>query len=294
MGKNLSRKDPYKNFDFKQAEKLIRQALKEDIGKDDVTSCHFIPKDSISRAEILVKEDGIIAGLKIFEMVMKIVERSIKVSFKVKDGANVRKGQVIGLVSGNSRGILRGERVSLNLLQRMSGVATQTFKAVEALGDSRIKVIDTRKTTPNLRIFEKLAVVLGGGENHRFGLYDMILVKDNHIEANGGLENTIQKLKKIRRRTELKIEVEVKNMKEFELLIKEGAGYVDRVMLDNFSISDVKRAVASNTGNFEVEISGGVNLKNISKYRGIKGINYISMGSLTHTVDSMDISLNFL
>lgn len=289
----MSRKDPYKNFDFKQAEKLIRQALKEDIGRDDVTSSHFIPKGSVSKAEILVKEDGIIAGLRIFSKVFEIVDSGVKVKFSVKDGSIVKNGRVIGEVSGNSRSILKGERVSLNLLQRMSGVATQTFRAVKALGDDNIKVIDTRKTTPNLRIFEKLAVRLGGGENHRFGLYDMILIKDNHIEANGGLENTLQKLKKIRAQTELKIEVEVKNLREFELLSQNGKEYVDRVMLDNFSIANVKRASAQNTAGFEIEISGGINLKNISKYRGIKGIDYISMGSLTHSVDSMDISLNF-
>lgn len=290
----MRRKDPYKNFNFKQAEKLIRQALMEDIGRDDVTSSHFIPKDSVSKAEILVKEDGIIAGLKIFSKVFETVDPGVKVKFNVKDGSHVKKGQAIGEVFGKSRSLLKGERVSLNLLQRMSGIATQTFYAVKALGDDNIKVIDTRKTTPNLRIFEKLAVRLGGGENHRFGLYDMILIKDNHIEANGGLENTLQKLKKIRARTELKIEVEVKNLREFELLSQNGEGYVDRVMLDNFSIGDVKRASALNTAGFEIEISGGINLKNISKYRGIKGIDYISMGSLTHSVDSMDISLNFL
>lgn len=290
----MARKDPYKNFNFRQAEKLIRLALKEDIGKDDVTSCHFIGKDSVSKAELLVKEAGIIAGLRIFEMVFNIVDPKVKVNFNVKDGAMVKKGQVIGMVSGDSKSILKSERVGLNLLQRMSGVATQTMKAKETLGDNRIKVIDTRKTTPNMRIFEKLAVLIGGGENHRFGLYDMILVKDNHIEANDGLENTLQKIKKIRGRTELKIEVEVKNLKEFALLTENGKGFIDRVMLDNFSINDVKRAVSANKAGFEIEISGGVNLKNISKYRGIKGINYISMGSLTHSVDSMDISLNFL
>src|SRR5690606_14411138 len=238
--------------------------------------------------------DGIIAGLKIFSKVFEIVDPGVKVKFNLKDGSRVKRGQVIGEVLGSSRSILKGERVSLNLLQRMSGVATQTFQAVKALGDDNIKVIDTSKTTPNLRIFEKLAVRLGGGENHRIGLYDMILIKDNHIEANGGLENTLQKLKKIRARTELKIEVEVKNLREFELLSQIGEGYVDRVMLDNFSIANVKRASAQNTAGFEIEISGGVNLKNISKYSRIKGIDYISMGSLTHSVDSIDISLNFL
>jgi nicotinate-nucleotide pyrophosphorylase (carboxylating) len=289
----MGKSDPYRNFDFTQAEKLIKMALKEDIGKDDVTSCHFISKDSVSKANVLVKEAGVIAGLRIFEMVFNLVDPKVKVKFKVQDGAKVKRGQVIGTVSGSSKSILKTERTALNLLQRMSGIATQTMKAREALGGDSIKVIDTRKTTPNLRIFEKLAVRIGGGENHRFGLYDMILIKDNHIEANRGLSNTIEKIKKIRKRTELKIEVEVKNLSEFKLLTENANGIVDRVMLDNFSISEVKNAVKENKAGFEIEISGGVNPENISKYHGIRGIDYISMGSLTHSVDSMDISLDF-
>ena len=285
--------DYYKNFDLEQARKTIKLALKEDIGSGDVTSDNFISKDSVSRADILVKENGVIAGLKIFQMVFNEVDPKVKVRFRVKDGAKVRKGQIIGEVNGRSRSILKAERVGLNLLQRMSGIATQAMRAKEALGDNRISVVDTRKTTPNMRLFEKLAVKMGGGANHREGLYDMILIKDNHIEASGGLEKTIEKIKKIRKKTELKIEVEVKNLREFKLLTENVKGLVDRVMLDNFSIADVRKAIRGNKAGFEIEISGGVNLKNINKYKGIRGIGLISMGSLTHSVKSMDIALDF-
>ena len=226
-------------------------------------------------------------------MVFNEVDPKVKVRFRVKDGAKVRKGQIIGEVNGRSRSILKAERVGLNLLQRMSGIATQAMRAKEALGDNRISVVDTRKTTPNMRLFEKLAVKMGGGANHREGLYDMILIKDNHIEASGGLEKTIEKIKKVRKKTELKIEVEVKNLREFKLLTENVKGLVDRVMLDNFSIADVRKAIRGNKAGFEIEISGGVNLKNINKYKGIRGIGLISMGSLTHSVKSMDIALDF-
>lgn len=286
--------DYYKNFDFSRARRIIKSALREDIGTGDVTSDNFIAKDRMSKADILVKEDCVLAGSRIFEMVFGIVDSGVKVKFTVKDGEYVKKGKVVGTVEGRSRSILKGERVALNIFQRMCGVATQTATAVKALGDKNIKIIDTRKTTPNMRIFEKLAVVMGGGANHRTGLYDMILIKDNHIEANDGLKKTIEKIKKIRKKTELKIEVEVKNNREFKLLAEQGKGYIDRVMLDNFTIPNVKKAVEVNKGGFEIEISGGVNPGNISKYRGIKGIDYISMGSLTHSVKSTDISLDFV
>ncbi len=286
--------DYYKNFDFSRAKRIVRSALREDIGTGDVTSDNFITKEGKSKADILVKEDCVLAGTKIFEMVFGVIDSSVKVRFVVKDGEHIKKGKVIGSVEGRSRSILKGERVALNIFQRMCGVATQTSNAVKALGDRNIKVTDTRKTTPNMRLFEKLAVRIGGGKNHRIGLYDMILVKDNHIEANGGLEETLEKIKKIRKKTELKIEVEVKNIKEFRYLAEHGKSFIDRVMLDNFTIPNVKKAIELNKPCFEIEISGGVHSGNISKYRGIKGIDYISMGSLTHSVKSTDISLDFV
>jgi len=282
----------YKNFNFTEAEKLIRLALKEDIGKGDITSEYFIPVNADSKADLLIKENGIIAGLEIFKFVFKIVDKNVKVSFSKNEGMQVFAGDVIGKVKGNTRSLLKGERLSLNLLQRMSGIATQTFELIKKLNNKSIKIIDTRKTTPNLRIFEKLAVRIGGGENHRTGLYDMVLIKDNHIEANRGIEKTLDALlgKKIKE----KVEIEVKDLNELKIVIAKGKGKIDRVMLDNFKITDVIKAVELNKGLFELEISGGVNLKNIGKYSGVKGVDYISTGSVTHSVKSMDISLNFI
>ncbi|MEO8447013.1 MAG: carboxylating nicotinate-nucleotide diphosphorylase [bacterium] len=282
----------FKNFNFTEAENLIRLALKEDIGSGDITSEYFIPKNSYSNAELLVKEDGIIAGLEIFKFVFKIVDKSVKVSFSKNEGMQVFAGNVIGKVKGNTRSMLKGERLSLNLLQRMSGIATQTFELTKKLNNKSIKIIDTRKTTPNLRIFEKLAVRIGGGENHRTGLYDMVLIKDNHIEANGGIENTLEVL--LKKNIKEKVEIEVRDLNELKIVITKGKGKVDRVMLDNFKISDVIKAVKLNKGLFELEISGGVSLKNIGRYSRVNGVKYISTGSVTHSVKSLDISLNFI
>lgn len=284
----------YKDFDFKKSEKLIRLAIKEDIGSGDVTSKYFIDEKSVSNANVLVKSDGIIAGLKIFKQVYELVNKNIKVKFLMNDGDEVKSGDIVATVKGNSRSVLSAERISLNLLQRMSGVATQVNRLTKLLNNPSIKIIDTRKTTPNLRILEKLAVRIGGGENHRMGLYDMILIKDNHIEASGGIDNILKKIKKIKKNKELQIEVEVTSLSQLELLIKKGKGLIDRVMLDNFEIHEVREAVTMNKGLFEIEISGGVNSGNIHLYSGINGINFISSGAVTHSVKSMDISLEFL
>ena len=284
----------YKDFDFRKAEILIREALEEDLGKGDITSELLIPPDSVSKAELLVKENGIIAGLEIFRLVFRIIDRNISVKFFKKDGEKVKRGEVIALIKGKTRKMLLGERLALNILQRMSGIAGQVKQLTERLGNPGIKVTDTRKTTPNFRIFEKLAVKTGGGENHRTGLYDMILIKDNHIEANGGIANTIKILKNKKSNIKNKTEIEVKNIKELKIVLKEGAGAVDRIMLDNFRLPDVKKAVIMNRNRFELEISGGVNLKNIGRYKHIKGVSYISSGSVTHSVKSLDISFNFI
>lgn len=284
----------YKNFDFKKAARLIDLAFKEDVGKGDITSELLISEDSNSKAELLIKENGIIAGLKIFEQVFEIIDKKIKIVFLKKDGAIVSKGDVIGRIRGNTRNLLKGERIALNLLQRMSGIATYTDYLKKKLDDNSIKIIDTRKTTPNLRIFEKLAVSIGGGKNHRFGLYDMILIKDNHIEANGGINKTLDILAKNKNTVKEKIEIEVKDLEELKMVVSKGVNFINRVMLDNFRISDVVKAVKLNNNLFEIEISGGINEENISNYRGIEGIDYISIGSITHSANSLDISLNFI
>lgn len=284
----------YKGFNFNQSDKLIRSALKEDSGKGDVTSKLLIPENSVSKAELLVKEDGIIAGLEIFRSVFKIIDKGTIVKLNEKDGQRVKKGEVIGTVTGNTRKLLLGERVALNLLQRMSGIATFTDIITRKLGNKNIKIIDTRKTTPNLRLFEKLAVTMGGGANHRFGLYDMILIKDNHIEANGGISKTLEILNKKKDRIKVKVEIEVKNIKELSIVISNGKNIIDRIMLDNFSLKDLKKAIVLNAGKFELEVSGGIDLYNINKYSSLKGIDFISIGALTHSVNSLDISFNFI
>ncbi len=283
----------YRNFDFKEAGKLIESALKEDLGKGDITSNLLIPENSKSKAELLIKQDGIIAGIEIFKLVFKIIDKDVSIKFRVKDGERVSEGQVIGILSGNTRNLLLGERTSLNLLQRMSGIATLTNQLIKKLNNKNIKITDTRKTTPNLRMFEKLAVKAGGGENHRSGLNDMVLVKDNHIEANGGLSGTLKILKQKRSRVKEKIEIEVRNLTEMKEVISNGKNIIDRVMLDNFAIPEIKKAVDLNKGMFEIEVSGGINQKNIYKYSKLKGIDFISIGYLTHSVSSLDISLNF-
>jgi nicotinate-nucleotide pyrophosphorylase (carboxylating) len=206
----------------------------------------------------------------------------------------LKTGTVIGQISGKSRKLLLGERLSLNILQRLSGIATSVHNFRKRLNNDSIKILDTRKTTPNFRAFEKLAVKIGGGENHRFGLYDMILIKDNHISANGGIEMTLKRLKKIKKKPELKIEIEVKNLNELKTVIKNGINIVNIVMLDNFTIGDVKKAVRLIDKKFKIEISGGINFNTINLYSGIKGIDFISSGSLTHSVKSADISLDFI
>lgn len=283
-----------KNFDSKKVEHLILLALKEDLGKGDITSEMLISPESESEAELLVKEKGIISGLKIFEKVFKLIDKNVKLQFTKKDGSSVKPGDIIGKVRGNTKNLLLGERTGLNILQRMSGIATYTNNLKKKLNNDSIKIIDTRKTTPNFRLFEKLAVTHGGGENHRHGLYDMMLIKDNHIEANGGISETIDILISKKKKIKVKVEIEVKDLKEFQIVVLKGRGVIDRVMLDNFKIADVKEAVKINRGLFELEISGGINENNIKLYSRLKGIDFISVGSLTHSAGSLDISLNFI
>ncbi len=284
----------YKDFDFKQADNLIELALKEDKGSGDVTSEILIPASKNSVAEILVKERCILAGIEIFTRVFAKIDKKIRVTFFVREGERINKKQVVGEITGNTRKILLGERLALNILQRMSGVATATHEFTQELSNKSIKVIDTRKTTPNMRIFEKAAVRIGGGANHRMGLYDMMLIKDNHIESNGGIWNTMEKLKQIKKKINVPVEIEAKELDEVRVIAENGKGIVDRIMLDNFAIKDINEAVKICNGNFELEISGGVNLKNISHYRKVKGIDFISIGALTHSVKSIDISLEFI
>lgn len=287
-------KDYYKNFDFKSAEKIIKDALKEDARKGDVTSNLLIPGGLKSLAKIVFKDNGVIAGLELFRLVFNSIDKNIIVKFKVKDGDYLKYGTLIGEISGSTRSILLGERLSLNIIQRLSGIATAVYNYNKRLDNNSIRILDTRKTTPNLRAFEKLAVKIGGGVNHRFGLSDMILIKDNHISANGGIANTLEKLKKIRNKTELKIEIEVKTVNELKSVISGGRGLVDIIMLDNFKPEEIKEAIRLINKKFKIEVSGGINPDNISSFKNLTGIDFISVGSVTHSVKSSDISLDFI
>ena len=290
----MSNRKFYKDFDFITAEKLIKQALKEDAGKGDITSNLLIPEVNNSEANLMAKEPGVIAGIEIFKLVHKIVDAKTKVITACPEGQIIRSCARIAVVKGSSRSLLKAERLSLNILQRMSGIASAVYNLTKRLDNPAIKILDTRKTTPNFRLFEKLAVRIGGGENHRFGLYDMILIKDNHIEANGGIENTLKRLKKSVIPGNIKVEIEVKDLNEFDIVQAKGKGIVDIVMLDNFTVENVQKAAEMNKRKFKIEISGGVNIRNIHNYSGLKGIDFISTGSVTHSVRSMDLSLDFV
>jgi nicotinate-nucleotide pyrophosphorylase (carboxylating) len=260
-------------------------ALREDIGKGDITTNSVITADAKTSAKIIVKENGIICGMPIARLVFQSVDKNLKFSEKVKDGNFVKKGTIAAIVSGPARGILTAERTALNFLQRLSGISTLTNKFVKAAG-KRVKILDTRKTSPGLRVLEKYAVKMGGGCNHRIGLFDAVLIKDNHIAVAGGLKQAVRAAKK-KLNT---IEVETSTLGEVKDAIGSG---VSRIMLDNMSIAGIKKAVQlirSSKSKIEIEVSGGITLKNIRKIAGT-GIDYISIGALTHSAPALDISL---
>ncbi|MCS7230257.1 MAG: carboxylating nicotinate-nucleotide diphosphorylase [Candidatus Kryptonium sp.] len=281
-----------KNFTLEeQIVEIVKRALLEDIGYGDITTMSVIGDEYIeSDAELIVKEDGVIAGIDVAWIVFKTVDPNLKFVPNVSDGDFVKKGEIIGAVSGDVRSILAAERVMLNFVQRMSGIATLTRKFVKAVEGTKAKITDTRKTAPGLRLIDKLAVEIGGGVNHRFGLYDMILIKDNHIAISGGVEKAIEKcLKYVKEKNlDVKIEVEAHNLDDVKKIVKFDG--IDRVMLDNFSIDDLKTAVDLIGGKFEVEASGGITLENVRQVAET-GVDYISVGMLTHSPKALDISL---
>nr|MBC7611657.1 carboxylating nicotinate-nucleotide diphosphorylase [Pseudopedobacter sp.] len=269
---------------------FIKSALKEDLGDGDHTSLSTIPSNASGKAKLLVKEQGIIAGIQIALEIFKVVDENLKVEVLIKDGALVHVGDIVFYVSGNSRSILIAERLVLNTMQRMSGIATTTRKIVDLLSVTPTKVLDTRKTTPNLRFLEKQAVLIGGGVNHRFGLFDMILIKDNHVDYAGGIIKAIQAAKdyvKIHQKN-IQIEIEVRNKKELEEVLNIGG--VDRILLDNFKFEELRAAVNLIDGRFITEASGGITSENALEYAKC-GVDYISMGALTHSIKSLDMSL---
>lgn len=268
---------------------LIMQALQEDITSEDITTNAVMRKAKQGEVDLICKEDGIIAGLSVFERVFVLLDQNTKVEFFVEDGDKVAKGQLMGKVYGDIRVLLSGERVALNYLQRMSGIATYTRQIADLLAGSRTKLLDTRKTTPNMRIFEKYAVRVGGGHNHRYNLSDGILLKDNHIGAAGSITKAVEMAKEYAPFVR-KIEIEVENLDQVREAVEAGA---DIIMLDNMSPDMMKKAIEMIDGRAETECSGNVTRENIDKLVSV-GVDYISSGALTHSSPILDISMKNL
>lgn len=271
------------------ADNLILSALQEDITSEDITTNSVMPYYQLGEVELICKEDGVIAGLDVFRRVFELLDEKTEVAFTVKDGDFVTNGQKIGLVKGDIRVLLSGERTALNYLQRMSGIATYTRKIADLLEGTDTKLLDTRKTTPNMRVFEKYAVKVGGGYNHRYNLSDGILLKDNHIGAAGGVKEAVTMAKEYAPFVR-KIEVEVENLDMLREALEAGA---DIIMLDNMSVEDMKEAVKLCKGKAETECSGNVTKENVARLVDI-GVDYISSGALTHSSPILDLSLKNL
>lgn len=269
---------------------IIQNALSEDIGDGDHSTIACIDSDSVGEAKLMVKETGIIAGVALATQVFKLVDERLNVTILLEDGQAVKPGDIVLKVNGPARSILSSERLILNCMQRMSGIATMTKSIVDLVKHTNVKILDTRKTTPGLRILEKWAVRIGGGYNHRFGLYDMVMLKDNHIDFAGGITNAVKQTKAYLQslKKELKIEVEVRNKKE--LLEAINTNGIDRIMLDNFTPDQIKEALPLIPSTLEVEASGGITLESIVDYAET-GVHFISVGALTHSVKSLDLSL---
>jgi len=277
-------------LDIQLIHQFIKNALAEDVGDGDHTSLSTIPEGTQGKAKLIIKEDGILAGMELAQEIFKIVDADLQVTTLLQDGAEVKVGDIGLTVAGSTHAILIAERLVLNCMQRMSGIATKTHRIVSLLKDTKTKILDTRKTTPGLRYLEKWAVRIGGGVNHRIGLYDMILIKDNHVDYAGGISNAIHSTKKYLadHHKSLQIEIEVRNIEELSQVL--AIGGVDRIMLDNFSFENLKTAVALIDGRFTTEASGGITEENVLEYAAC-GVDFISMGALTHSVKSLDISL---
>jgi nicotinate-nucleotide pyrophosphorylase (carboxylating) len=270
-------------------DRLIDLAFAEDIGDGDHTTLCCIPEDAIGKSHLLIKEDGILAGVEVAKKVFDRFDNTMAVEVLIGDGAHVKKGDIAMIVSGKVRSLLQTERLMLNIMQRMSGIATMTNRYVERLEGTHTHVLDTRKTTPGMRMLEKQAVKIGGGVNHRIGLFDMILLKDNHVDFAGGISNAINRCHQYLKAKglDLKIEIEVRNFDELKQVMD--CGGVDRVMLDNFSVQNTKKAVDMIAGKIETESSGGITFDTIREYAEC-GVDFISVGALTHSVKGLDMS----
>lgn len=270
-------------------DRLIDLAFAEDIGDGDHTTLCCIPDDAMGKSHLLIKEDGILAGVEVAKRVFARFDPTLHVDVLIKDGSEVKKGDIAMIVSGKIRSLLQTERLMLNIMQRMSGIASMTHRYVKRLEGTKTKVLDTRKTTPGMRMLEKQAVKIGGGVNHRIGLFDMILLKDNHVDFAGGIKNAIGRCHKYltEKSLDLKIEIEVRNFDEIRQVLD--CGGVDRIMLDNFSVEDTKKAVEMIDGKYEIESSGGITFDTIRQYAEC-GVDFISVGALTHSVKGLDMS----
>lgn len=274
----------------KEIDLIIANAIREDVGGGDHSSLACISEDARGTAKLLVKDNGILAGVGFAKKLLEYVDPGLKLDIKIQDGTPIQYGDVVFYVSGLSHSILKSERVMLNVMQRMSAIATKTHEYVKLVEGTKAKILDTRKTTPGIRALEKWAVTIGGGENHRFALYDMIMLKDNHIDFAGGVSKAIKKTQDYleRNHLNLKIIVEARDFQEVEEILKTGG--VDRILLDNFNFEDTRKAVEMIGNRCQTESSGGINKETLRKYAEC-GVDYISSGALTHSVSNMDLSL---
>lgn len=270
--------------------RFINGALEEDVRDGDHTSLSTIPEYAVSKARLLVKDNGILAGVELAQLIFKTVDPKLEINVLMHDGDAMKVGDVAFYVEGPDRSILTAERLVLNCMQRMSGIATVTHSIVKKLEGTKCKVLDTRKTTPGIRLLEKWAVKIGGGENHRFGLFDMILIKDNHVDYAGGIKNALTAAQSYvkTKGLNLPIEIEVRNLAELKEVLEVGG--VIRIMLDNFTFTAIEEALKLIGGRFPVEASGGINPDNVRQYAET-GVDYVSMGYLTHSIKSLDLSL---
>lgn len=277
-------------MDKEYIHQFIANALKEDVGDGDHTSLATIPEGTLGKAKLLVKDYGILAGVELGVEIFKTIDPGLRVNVLLQDGAEVKPKDIVLEVEGSVHSILKAERLVLNCMQRMSGIATNTNEIVDLLKGTNTQVLDTRKTTPGMRYLEKWAVRIGGGVNHRFGLYDMILIKDNHVDYSGGIRRAIENARHYISTLgkKLAIEIEVRNFDELEEVLQTGG--VDRILLDNFNFADLKHAVNMIEGRYITEASGGITVENAREYANC-GVDYISIGALTHSVKCLDLSL---
>ncbi len=270
-------------------DRLIDLAFSEDIGDGDHTTLCCIPEDAMGKSRLLVKEEGILAGLRVAKQIFRHFDPEMQVEELISDGTHVKPGDVAMVVTGRVRSLLQTERLMLNVMQRMSGIATMTAKYVEKLKGTKTRVLDTRKTTPGMRMLEKEAVKIGGGTNHRIGLFDMILLKDNHVDFAGGIANALDRCAAYQKEKglSLKVEIECRSFDEIRQVMEHGGA--DRIMLDNFSVEDTRKAVEMIDGRFETESSGGITIDTLRDYAEC-GVDFISVGALTHSVKGLDMS----